>query len=254
MTEKLIFISCGQQKCEEKKLGASVKQFVDSISGYKAYFAEYVQSLDALAKNIFDGLRRCSGLISFLHERGLVMSKGKEEWGYRSSVWVNQEIAILAYRKQFEGINIPILVFKDEKVRLEGAMTSLIVNPFPIVSESEILKQVESWLNDTKFPLSSSASDDRFLSKWQKLSPSSHKVIAALLDEGSTNVKEYAIITCLLEKYGVEKNEANKAVRKARLEFIETDLVKLVHNIHSGDEMSINPTWQWHIVQETKKP
>lgn len=254
MNEKLIFISCGQHTSEEKKLGASVKKLVDSISGYKAYFAEYVQSLDALAKNIFDGLRMCSGLISFLHERGIVTSQGNEEWGYRSSVWVNQEIAILAYRKQFEGIDIPILVFKDEKVRLEGAMTSLIVNPLPIVSESEILKQVQLWLKDSEFPLNSSASDDRFLSKWKNLSHFSRQVIAALLDEGGTNVRESVIKICLREKYGVEKNKASQDIRKARLEFVNTDLVKLVHNIHTGEEMSINPTWKWNIARQVKKP
>ena len=144
MTEKLIFVSCGQQTAEETNLGTSVKQLVDSQPGYKAYFAEYVQNLDALATNIFEGLRKCSGLISFLHDRGLVTTQDHNEWGYRSSVWVNQEIAILAYRKQFEGIEIPILVFKDEKVRLEGAMTSLIVNPIPMKSELEILKQIKS--------------------------------------------------------------------------------------------------------------
>jgi hypothetical protein len=253
MAEKLIFVSCGQQTSEEKELGTSVKQLVDSKLGYKAYFAEYVQSLDALAKNIFDGLRRCSGLISFLHQRGLVTMQGNEKWGYRSSVWVNQEIAILAYRKQFEGIDIPILVFKDEAVRLEGAMTSLIVNPIPMGSESEILKQIELWLDSTEFPLNSSAKDDRFFPKWEKLSPASRKVISALLDEGSTNVKESAIRACLRENYKMGKNEASQAIFDARLEFINSDFVKLIHNIHSGDEMSINPTWQWHIRREVQK-
>ena len=253
MTEKLIFVSCGQQTAEEKNLGTSVKQLVDSQPGYKAYFAEYVQSLDALATNIFEGLRKCSGLISFLHDRGLVTTQGHKEWGYRSSVWVNQEIAILAYRKQYEGIEIPILVFKDEKVRLEGAMTSLIVNPNPIKSESEILKQIESWLKSTEFPLSSSTNDDRFLSKWEKLSSTSRTVISALLDEGGTNVKESSVKVCLREDYGMEKNEASKAISDARGEFTNTDLVKLIHNIHSGDEMSINPTWEWYISREVKK-
>jgi len=58
-----------------KKIGTSVKKLVDSKFGYKVYFAEYVQSLDALVKNIFDGLRRCSGLIAFLHARGLVTTQ-----------------------------------------------------------------------------------------------------------------------------------------------------------------------------------
>jgi hypothetical protein len=253
MTGKLIFVSCGQQTAEEKRLGALVKQLVDSKPGYKAYFAEYVQNLDALAKNIFEGLRSCSGLISILHERGFVIGQDNKEWGYRSSVWVNQEIAILAYRKQFQGVEIPILVFKDEKVRLEGAMTSLIVNPIPMKSESEILKEIESWLNFTDFPLNSTANDARFFSKWEKLTSASHKVISALLDEGGINVKESALGVCLQEGYGMGKKDANQAIFDARLEFINTDLVKLVHNIHSGDEMSINPTWEWHIAREVKK-
>ena len=253
MTDKLIFVSCGQQTEEEKRIGTSVKQLVDSKPGYKAYFAEYVQSLDALAKNIFDGLRMCSGLISFMHERGFVKTNGNKEWGYRSSVWVNQEIAILAYRRQYEGIEIPILVFKDEKVLLEGAMTSLIVNPKTMKSESETLTQIDLWLNSTKFPFRGPANDDRFNSKWEKLAPMSRKVISALLDEGGINVKESSIKSCLRDSYGIGKNEASKAISDAKLEFINTDLIKLIHNIHSGDEMSINPTWEWHISREVKK-
>ena len=252
MTEKLIFVSCGQRTEEEKKTGSAVKQLVDSKPGFKAYFAEYVQSLDALAKNVFDGLRMCSGLISFMHERGLVITNSTVEWGYRSSVWVNQEIGILAYRRQFEGIEIPILVFKDEKVRLEGAMTSLIVNPIIMKSESEALSQIDSWLTSTEFHYNGPASDDRFNSKWDKLSPMSRKVVSALLDEGGMNVKESSIKSCLREIYGVGKSDASKAVSDAKLEFINTDLIKLIQNIHSEDEISINPTWEWHIRREVK--
>ena len=253
MAERLIFVSCGQQTAEEKRLGTAVKQLIDSTAGYRAYFAEYVQSLDALAQNVFDGLRRCSGLVSFLHESGLVMAATDKEWGYRSSAWVNQEIAILAYRRQFEGIDLPILVFKDKKVRLEGAMTSLILNPIPMDSESVILKQVASWLESATFPSSLSGADDRFVSKWQKLSELSQKVVSALLEEGGSSVKESAIKTCLREKFGMERNQASQAVLKARLEFSNTDLVKLIHNTHSGYEMSVNPAWEWHISREVAK-
>lgn len=253
MSDKLIFISCGQQTTEEKKLGTVVKELVDSLPGYKAYFAEYVQNLDGLAKNVFDGLRKCSGLISFLHERGFVTTEGKKEWGYRSSAWVNQEIAILAYRKQFEEIDIPILVFKDEKIRLEGAMTSLIVNPIPMSSESDILEKIKSWLEATEFPSSSMSSDERFFSKWQKLSPASIKVISALIDEGGANIKENAVRVCLQEKYEFGKNDASNELRNAKLEFIKTDLVKLIHDINSGDELSISPIWKWHINREINK-
>ena len=253
MTDKLIFISCGQQTDEEKKLGTSVKELVDSIPGYKAYFAEYVQNLDALAKNVFDGLRKCSGLISFLHERGLVITEDKKEWGYRSSAWVNQEIAILAYRKQFEGIDMPVLVFKDEKIRLEGAMTSLIVNPKPMGTEPDILETIKSWLESSEFPLNSLAGDERFYSKWKKLSPTSIKVLSALIDEGGNNVKETAVRICLQENYGFGKNDASSSVRTAKSEFINTNVVKLISDINSGDELSISPIWQWHIIREVNK-
>ncbi|SRR6266567_6582060 len=246
MTDKLIFISCGQQTQDEKRLGTSVKRIVDNTPGFKAYFAEYVQSLDALATNVYEGIRRCSGLISFLHERGAVVGEDGKPWGYRSSVWVNQEIAILAYRKLVEGIEIPILVFKDEKVRLEGAMTSLIVNPLPIATESTILEKVKHWLMSSSFSFGS-PNDERFQSKWEKLSPTSRRVLHALLDEGASNVKESAVRICLREKYGLDKNDASRAVTDARPEFTNTDLVKWTHNIHSGDELTVNPTWAWHI-------
>jgi len=253
MSEKLIFISCGQQTTDEKKLGTSVQNLIDSFQGYKSYYAEYVQNLDALAHNVFDGLRKCSGLISFLHERGRVVHDS-EEWGYRSSVWVNQEIAILAYRKQFEGIDIPILVFKDKKIRLlEGAMTSLIVNPITMISEDDILSKIKSWMISTEFPSNGSVSDERFISKWQKLSPISVNVISALIDEGGINVKEASIRICLREKYGLDKTHANAAVSRAKLEFMGTDLVKLIDDINSGDEMSLHPTWKWHICREVNR-
>lgn len=169
MTEKLIFISCGQQTAEEKDLGTSVKQLVDSIPGFTAYFAEYVQSLDALARNIFEGLLKCSGLISFLHERGLVTTEGNKEWGHRSSVWVNQEIAILAFRKQLQEIDIPIIVFKDERVRLEGAMTSLIVNPIRMGSRSDILVEIDRWLKSTEFPEPNTYNEDAVIERLSDL-------------------------------------------------------------------------------------
>jgi hypothetical protein len=37
-------------------------------------------------------------------------------------------------------------------------------------------------------------------------------------------------------------NEVSKAILDAMLDFIDTDLIKLIHNIHSGEEMSVNPS------------
>jgi hypothetical protein len=79
-------------------------------------------------------------------------------------------------------------------------------------------------------------------------------VITALIEGGGEKVKEAAIRAFIQEKFGLNKeNEASDAIRKARNEFIKTDLAKWERNIYSGDEMSINPTWQWHIAREINK-
>jgi hypothetical protein len=252
MHERLIFVSCGQQSTDEKQLGSLAKHIVDSVPGYKAYFAEYVQSLDSLAASILNGLMTCSAMIAFLHDRGLVSHSNGDEWGHRSSVWVNQEIAILAYRKQFETADIPILAFQDPIVKLEGAMTSLIVNPKPIGTDADLEDEIKSWIEQIQANPTGLADRARFESKWSRLSPKTILVLTALLDEGGVNVKESAIRICLIEKYQIDKNEASHMVSESRSYFQTTDLVKLIPNIHSGDEMSLNPVWKWQLIRQIR--
>jgi hypothetical protein len=78
----------------------------------------------------------------YCHPRGSVIINSENIWGVRFSVWINQEIGILAYRKYFEGIDLPILVFKDPTIKIEGAMTSFIVNPKPFQNKNEVIKEV----------------------------------------------------------------------------------------------------------------
>jgi hypothetical protein len=244
VSNRLIFVSCGQLTTEEKSLGLAVKSAIDATLGFEAYFAESVHDLEALGRNVFDALRRCSGAVVFLHERGTVVDALGSEWGHRSSVWVNQEIAILAYRQFLESQQLPVLVFKDERVKLEGAMTALIVNPLPIVEAPEVVKLVQSWLEGQSFSM---GSEDVFLKQWAGLSDQSRKVVACLLDQGGDQVKEDAVRRALSDTFGVPTNEASTAVRNATLEFISTDLVKLIHNIYSGDELSVHPTWKFQL-------
>jgi len=241
VSNRLIFVSCGQLTEEEKSLGLAVQNAIIATPGFDAYFVETVHDLDALGQNIFDALRRCSGAVVFLHERGTVLDASGSEWGRRSSVWVNQEIAILAYRQFIEARQLPVLVFKDERVRLEGAMTVLIVNPLPITEPTEVVKTVLSWLNKNTFSV---GSDDVFSKKWERLSEQSRQVVSCLLDQGGYQVKKDSVRRALIDTFGVPKNDASAIIRKAGLEFINTDLVKLIPNIHSGDELSVHPTWE----------
>jgi hypothetical protein len=64
------------------------------------------------------------------------------------------------------------------------------------------------------------------------------------------NVKETAVRHAVMRQFNMQSNPATEAVNKAKLEFINTDLVKLIHNIHSGDELSVHPTWEFHLRRQ----
>lgn len=250
MPNKLIFVSCGQLTADEKKLGAAVKAEIDGTPGLEGYFAETVHDLAALANHVFDALRRCVGAILLLHERGIVTTTDGKDLGHRSSVWINQELAILAYRQFFEERQIPVLLFKEPRVRLEGAMSALIVNAHPLGPDAEVVASVRDWLAKARL---AGAPDEAFQRKWADLSEPARQVVAALIEEGGSAVKEVAARKTLIAVFGMDSSQANEAVRGAKPIFTNTDLVKLVDNIHSGDELTINPTWEHHLRRATAK-
>ena len=170
--------------------------------------------------------------------------------GHRSSVWINQELAILAYRQFFEETKIPVLAFADRKVKLEGAMTSLTVNPHPLGTAEDVASAVRAWLAEKQF---GGASDEALQRKWVQLSESARRVVAALLEDGGHSVKETSVRHALMRLFNTTSHQAGEAVRNAKLEFIKTDFVKLVHNVHSGDELSVHPTWEFALRREIAK-
>jgi hypothetical protein len=209
-----------------------------------------VHDLTALAHHVLDALRHCAGAILLLHERGIVTTTDGKNLGHRSSVWINQELAILAYRQFFEERQLPVLVFKDPKVRLEGAMSALIVNAHQLGSQAETIAAVRDWLAKAPF---AGVPDVAFHRKWEELPEATRLVVAALIDEGGRKVKEVAVRKTLKAAYEMDSNRAADAVREAKLIFMSTDLVKLIDNIHSGDELSLNPTWEHHLRRAVAK-
>jgi len=246
LSDNLIFVSCGQRTEEEKQLGKRLQSVIDDMPGFHAYFAESVHDLEGLNKNIFDALQGCAGAVIILHDRGIVYVDDKK-WGNRSSVWVNQELSILAYRRHIEARDIPILVFADPKVKLEGAMTALIVNPLPLGDAHAVISEVKRWLSEKNF---ASVSNDLFMSKWDQLPDSARKVVACLIDEGGKNVKEAVVRRALVTTFQLEKEDAAKALRDAKPFFMNTNLVELIPNIHSGDELSVHPTWEFQLRRQ----
>ncbi len=246
MPARLIFVSCGQLTEEERNLGQRIKAEIDATEGYHGYFADCVQDLSGLANHILDALRRCAGAVVVLHPRGRVLSEQGQDFGVRSSVWINQELAILAYRQFFEGSNIPILAFKDDLVALEGAMTAFIVNPKPLVDQESVLRELRNWLRNEATKAAPSQ-QDVFEEKWAVLDPDDREVLAALVAEGGRDVKETSVRRRLVRQHGLDKNRASEVLRKRRLVLSELNLVQLRHNIYDGDEVSLHPTWEWYV-------
>ena len=180
-------------------------------------------------------------------DRGIVTGPDGDEWGHRSSVWINQELAILAYRQFVEAKTIPVLPFFDPKVKLEGAMTSLIVNPLPLGSPEDVASEVTQWLTSSQF---GGVSDKAFQQKWDQLSESAKKVVAGLIDEGGHDAKVTTVRRAAMRLFNIGSAEASKMVQDAKLEFINTDLVKLIRNPHSGDELSLHPTWEFALRRQ----
>lgn len=242
----MIFVSCGQLRPEEKRLGQRIKSEIDATPGFKAYFADTVQDLSGLSAHILDALRRSSGAVIVLHPRGEIRADDGRVLGIRSSVWINQEVALLAYRQFFERRAIPVLAFRDPSVTLEGAMTAFIINPKPSVDEDTVLTEVRRWLAEEAL---SGATDenDVFQAKWDTLQADDRSILAALIAEGGRDIKEHSVRRRLIKQHGFEKNRASEVLRKRRMVLSEENLVQLRHNVYDGDEMSLHPYWEWYI-------
>jgi hypothetical protein len=246
MVTRLIFVSCGQLTEEERTLGRRIKAEIDTTDGYEGYFADAVQDFTGLADHILGALRRSTGAVVILHPRGRVVSDQGQELGVRSSVWINQELAVLAYRQFFEGINIPILAFKHDSVSLEGAMTAFIINPKPLGSDEAIVSEVRSWLQNHASQ-GRPSEQDVFDQKWRTLEADDQLILVALVEEGGHDVKDFSVCRRLVEQYGIDHNRASTLVRERRTVLSALNLVRLQHNIYDGDEMSLHPIWEWYV-------
>lgn len=252
MARRLIFVSCGQLRDEEKKLGNRIVAEINAVDGFEAYFADNVQDLAGLSSHIFSALRRASGAIVVMHPRGEVRDSNGLVVGTRASVWINQEVAILAYRQFFENRPIPVLSFADPEVSLEGAMSAFIVNPLRFTDEAGVIANVKRWLaNDA--PRGATDEDVLFEEKWKNLLPVDYAIVAALIDEGAHDVKRESVRRRLVSHYGLAKAQASDAMRDRLNGLCGVNLVRVRHNLYDGDEMSLHPAWEWHTRHAVHK-
>ena len=101
-----VFISCGQRTEEERKIGDNLQGLLTK-SGHAPFFAAQAHSLDELANHIFGKLAMCEAYLAVLHPRGVVHYPDVKETEIRGSVWIHQELAILAYGRFLQNRPIP---------------------------------------------------------------------------------------------------------------------------------------------------
>ena len=249
MSENLVFVSCGQTTDEEKLLGLRIKEAIDNTPGFRAYFAETVHELQALGHHVFNGLLRCSGAVVVLHARGPLFDRSGAERGQRSSVWVNQEIAILAYRQFCEERRLPLLCFREAGVALEGATSAFIINPLTLGGSDEVLTTLNRWLLGEEF---GGVSTDTFWSKWSTLDDVARTVLAALIEEGGRQVAGSALKATLRRVFGVSTKDAPDHVVKAAIQFQNSGLV--IESVNDQGRMfSLHPTWEPNLRREVAR-
>jgi hypothetical protein len=233
-----IFVSCGQGTPDEKALGLAIKGTIDSTPGFEGFFAESVQSFQSLSEHLLAALADCSGAVVALHPRGTIVCSGVES-GTRSSVWVNQEIAILAFRQHCEGTELPVLLFKDPSVDLEGIMKYLILNPLVLDAHPSVVQSVKDWLVETTFTVG--VLQKTIDQSWAGLPEGSRMLLAAILDGGGSNVGQMLLQNILqADTYQLPPEQIGKAIIDAVERLASTGFVEK-SNSFNGYQLSIPP-------------
>jgi len=146
-----VFISCGQRTEDEMRVGRELHRVLTE-GGHAPFFAGRVHSFDELATHIFAGLARCEAYLAVMHPRGEVHYPGGHQFEVRGSVWIHQELAVLAYRRFLEGRSLPLRVLMHTSIRREGVLDNLIVNPVTFQTEADIYDSVREWMENELVP------------------------------------------------------------------------------------------------------
>lgn len=148
----VVFVSCGQYAENEKQLGKDICSLLAELCPeVTPYFAEGQSTAEGLSDHVLKALHRAAGFICVMHCRGDL----KDPQGgrvTRGSVWVEQEIAIVAFMRHALNRSVPTLFYKQSGVSLEGIRSVLLLNPrIEFTEELQILQDLASALPSIDF-------------------------------------------------------------------------------------------------------
>ena len=206
MPTRLIFICHGQLPGEKEK-GLALRNLIDGIGGFRAFFAEAVHSTDGLSQHIFANLERCDGFLAVMHKRGDVSFYGRTFT--RASVWVLQELAIVSFINSLRAPErrIKVRVFAQHGIKRDGLASQLILNTIEFENDDEIPLLVQEWLFGPDFaedPIESTREGlfRKFSSEftedhWRYLE------VMMVLSGGTTNEVDQSHVLAMLGQMGI---------------------------------------------------
>ena len=140
-----VFISCGQATKEEIAIGKEIETLVSSLPGFRGYFAQNQDSPTGVTEHILRALHASFALVCVMHRRGEVSGLEGDKW-QRASVWIEQEIAIAAFMEQVLNRPIPVRLYCEAGVAVEGIRRQIMLHPVPFDSSGTILEDLKAWL------------------------------------------------------------------------------------------------------------
>ena len=138
----IVFISCSQAP-EDVELGKAIAQLVTDETAAVGYFAQNETTFEAVTTRILGAIGRCRGFVGIMHHRGDVTPPQGPAF-QRASVWVEQEIAIAAFREQVLREPIPVQLYIQNGIRLEGLRDKILLNAEPFDSNEHVIGHFRS--------------------------------------------------------------------------------------------------------------
>jgi hypothetical protein len=144
-------VSCGRLTDTERQLGDRIAAEIRKHD-MDPFFADQVHSPDDLNSAVFKRLQQCDAFVAVMHRRGEIHYR-KYVPMHRASVWIQQEVALLAYRMFLQGRTIPTRVFMKKGILLEGVMKTAIINPIEFNRDEDMRKGLREWLSGSEYAL-----------------------------------------------------------------------------------------------------
>jgi hypothetical protein len=165
---------------------------------------------------------------------------------YRSSVWVNQELALISYRHA-DGDPVPVLAFQEEpadcQLLWEGVLASTLYSPKPLIDVDTVIARVKKWLaTEQFFP----GSADAFSTAWARISSKFIPVLQAIRELASVDV-DRELLRRRVEQNGIKEGARMLVLQAVGEPLLSWGMITTPDPTSAFSPVSIRREWRAHI-------